>query len=149
MTVEVALALLEREGNWLVQLRDDIEGIVAPGCWGLFGGHLDPGETAAVALRRELQEEIDWPAPTLPFWFSHSNRERIAHFFLAPLPLPLSSLRLLEGQDMALASLDDLSSGQLWSERLQQFRPLAPSLQRAVMVLQHASRAARDASVSV
>ncbi|MFM7315162.1 MAG: NUDIX domain-containing protein, partial [Cyanobium sp.] len=45
MTVEVALAVLEQRGRWLIQLRDDIAGIVAPGCWGLFGGHLDPGET--------------------------------------------------------------------------------------------------------
>ena len=52
--VEVALAMLERDGCWLMQLRDDIPGIVAPGCWGLFGGHLDPGETAEQALQREL-----------------------------------------------------------------------------------------------
>ena len=31
MSVEVALAVLEREGRWLLQLRDDIEGIVHPG----------------------------------------------------------------------------------------------------------------------
>ena len=58
MSVEVALAVLEREGRWLLQLRDDIEGIVHPGTWGLFGGHLDSGETPELALRRELQEEI-------------------------------------------------------------------------------------------
>ena len=57
--LEVALAMLERDGRWLVQLRDDIPGIVSPGCWGLFGGHLDPGESPDQALRRELQEEIN------------------------------------------------------------------------------------------
>lgn len=30
MAVEVALAMLQREGRWLMQLRDDISGIVAP-----------------------------------------------------------------------------------------------------------------------
>ena len=54
MTVDVALAVLKGEGGWLLQLRDDIEGIAAPGTWGLFGGHLDPGESAEEALRREL-----------------------------------------------------------------------------------------------
>ena len=58
MTVEVALAMLQREGRWLMQLRDDFPGIVAPGCWGLFGGHLDAGESPEEALRRELLEEI-------------------------------------------------------------------------------------------
>lgn len=43
MAVEVALAMLLRDGRWLMQLRDEIPTIVAPGCWGLFGGHLDPG----------------------------------------------------------------------------------------------------------
>ena len=30
---------------------DDLDGIVAPGCWGLFGGHLDPGEQPEQALK--------------------------------------------------------------------------------------------------
>ena len=62
MALEVALAMLHRDGRWLMQLRDEIPTIVAPGCWGLFGGHLDPGETPEQALRRELLEEISWQA---------------------------------------------------------------------------------------
>ena len=132
MTVAVALAMLERQGQWLLQLRDDIPGIAAPGCWGLFGGHLDPGESPEQALRRELLEEIDWVAADLPFWFTHSNPQRIAHFFRAPLTLPLQELRLLEGQDMVLASEKELGSGQIWSPSLGEFRPLAPSLRCAI-----------------
>ena len=132
MTVAVALAMLERQGHWLLQLRDDIPGIAAPGCWGLFGGHLDPGESPEQALRRELLEEIAWPAGVLSFWFRDSNPQRIAHFFRAPLTVPLQALQLLEGQDMVLASLEALSSGRIWSPRLGQLRPLAPSLQCAV-----------------
>jgi 8-oxo-dGTP diphosphatase len=60
MAVEVALAMLQRDGRWLMQLRDELPSIVAPGCWGLFGGHLDPGETPEQAMRRELLEEISW-----------------------------------------------------------------------------------------
>ncbi|MEB3321001.1 MAG: NUDIX hydrolase [Cyanobium sp.] len=128
MAVEVALAMLEREGRWLMQLRDDIPGIVAPGCWGLFGGHLDPGETPEQALRRELLEEIGWQPSRLRFWLHHRNQRRLAHVFHVDLSLPLERLRLLEGQDMALVSEAELLSGSIWSARLNGPRPLADGL---------------------
>lgn len=128
MTVEVALAMLQREGRWLMQLRDDIPGIVAPGCWGLFGGHLDAGESPEEALRRELLEEIGWQPTTVRFWLHHRNERRLAHVFLARLTVPLDQLQLQEGQDMALVSAGDLLSGSLWSPRLRSFRPLAGGL---------------------
>jgi len=37
MAVEVDLAMLQRDGRWLMQLRDEIPTIVAPGCLRLFG----------------------------------------------------------------------------------------------------------------
>ncbi|EDY37222.1 nudix family protein [Cyanobium sp. PCC 7001] len=128
-SVEVALAVLERQGRWLLQLRDDVPGIVAPGAWGLFGGHLDPGESPQQAVRRELLEEIRWWPPTpLPLWFRHTNAQRVAHVFRSPLPLPLTELALQEGQDMVLASPEELRGGRLWSPRLLQHRSLAASL---------------------
>ena len=63
MKPAVALAMLEREGRWLLQLRDDIDSIIYPGHWGLFGGHLEMGETASEAMHRELQEEINCHPP--------------------------------------------------------------------------------------
>jgi 8-oxo-dGTP pyrophosphatase MutT (NUDIX family) len=132
MTVEVALALLHREGRWLMQLRDDLPGIVAPGCWGLFGGHLDAGETAEQALRRELLEEIGWRVGPLRHSGCHQNARRRAHLFLAELTVPLEALQLLEGQEMALVSLGALRSGRIWSPLLREHRPLAPGLGEAL-----------------
>jgi 8-oxo-dGTP diphosphatase len=132
MSVEVALALLEREGRWLLQLRDDMPGIVAPGRWGLFGGHLDPDETPEQALRRELREEIDWEAGPLRYAFRQERPERVLHYFHAPLPVPLESLRLLEGQDLALVALAEMEGGAVWSPKLGETRPLAASLQFAL-----------------
>ena len=127
--------MIECDGRWLLQLRDDIEGILYPGQWALFGGHLDPGETPEVALRRELEEEINWAGSDLAPWFELRDEQRIRHFFRGPLAVPFSSLTLLEGQDMVLAELDELLTGSIWSPKCDEKRSLAPSLKRAVQEL--------------
>jgi 8-oxo-dGTP diphosphatase len=132
MAVEVALAMLHRDGRWLMQLRDDIPTIVAPGCWGLFGGHLDPGETPEQALRRELLEEISWQPATVAPVMVHAIHRRKAHVFRAELTVPLEQLRLLEGQDMALVSPEELLAGSIWTSRLGGHRPLADGLQEVM-----------------
>lgn len=132
MAVAVALAMLQRGNRWLLQLRDDVEGIVAPGHWGLFGGHLEAGESAEEALRRELVEEISWRADELKEWFTHANSDRVAHFFRGPLTVEPDQLQLLEGQDLTLVTLQELLSGAVWSPRLGERRPLAPSLRLAL-----------------
>lgn len=136
MTLQIAVAVLEQEGNWLLQLRDDIPGIVFPGTWGLFGGHLDPGETPEEGVQRELLEEIGWQAEGLSPWFNHRDPHRVLHVFRGRLTAELAELRLSEGQDMTLASLQEMRSGGVWSRRLSETRPLAPSLQRALARLQ-------------
>jgi 8-oxo-dGTP diphosphatase len=128
MAVEVALAMLQREGRWLMQLRDEIPGIVAPGCWGLFGGHLEPGETPEQAVRRELLEEIGWQPRLLHYAMEQRLHRRTAHVFRAELSVPPEQLQLLEGQDMALVSSEELRSGTIWSTRLAGPRPLADGL---------------------
>ena len=134
MSVEVALAMLHRDGRWLMQLRDEIPDIVAPGCWGLFGGHLDPGETPEQALRRELLEEISWQPPAVELVMVHHIHRRTAHVFQAELSVPLEQLQLLEGQDLGLISPEELLSGSIWSAKLSSHRPLADGL---LEVMQH------------
>jgi 8-oxo-dGTP pyrophosphatase MutT (NUDIX family) len=63
-----SLLLVDQAGRYLMQLRDDIPGILYPGCWGLFGGGIEPGETAEVAMRRELEEEIGFVPDVAPLF---------------------------------------------------------------------------------
>jgi len=136
MSSAVALAMLKRDDCWLLQLRDDISTIIAPGQWGLFGGHLEPGETPAEAVQRELEEEIAWrPGPQLQPWFIDTRGNRTVHVFRGALLRPLQALRLQEGQDWRLASLAELRSGSIWSERLRENRPIAPGLEIVVQRL--------------
>ena len=134
MAVEVALAMLQREGRWLIQLRDESPTIVAPGCWGLFGGHLEAGETPEQALRRELLEEISWQPPDLELVMEHPIHRRTAHVFRGELSVPLEQLQLLEGQDLGLVSPEELLLGSIWSTKLSADRPLAAGL---LEVIQH------------
>ncbi|MBS1784940.1 MAG: (deoxy)nucleoside triphosphate pyrophosphohydrolase [Acidobacteria bacterium] len=64
--VAVALALLHRDGRWFLQRRS-LNSEHLPGLWEFPGGKVEPGESPAVALIRELREELSWtPGPVEP-----------------------------------------------------------------------------------
>jgi len=54
----VAAILVDRDGRFLLQLRDNIEGIFQPGVWSIVGGAIEIGESAYDAAVREIQEEV-------------------------------------------------------------------------------------------
>lgn len=56
----VAALLLHEDGRYIMQLRDEKDGIFYPGHWGCFGGAVEQGEDPAEALRRELREELEF-----------------------------------------------------------------------------------------
>jgi 8-oxo-dGTP pyrophosphatase MutT (NUDIX family) len=56
----VAAIIVLEDGRYVLQRRDDCEGIWYPGHWGCFGGAIDEGESAEQALRRELREELSF-----------------------------------------------------------------------------------------
>jgi 8-oxo-dGTP pyrophosphatase MutT (NUDIX family) len=56
----IAAAVLLCGGRYLLQLRDAKPTIILPDHWACFGGGIEPGENAAMALIRELIEELEF-----------------------------------------------------------------------------------------
>jgi 8-oxo-dGTP pyrophosphatase MutT (NUDIX family) len=52
-------AVIVNDGRVFVHRRG-YDRVLFPGCWDIPGGHVDPGESALDALRRELEEETGW-----------------------------------------------------------------------------------------
>jgi 8-oxo-dGTP diphosphatase len=123
--VAVALAVLRQNGRYLMQLRDDKPTILYPGHWGLFGGHLEPGEAADVGVRRELLEEIGYCPENLVLVGEHNNMGVTRYVFCGSLAVPLDQLVQTEGMDKALVTLEEVQLGDRYSAVVQETRPLA------------------------
>ena len=132
--VEVAIAILHQNDQFLMQLRDNVPGIVYPGHWGFFGGHLDPGESAEEAMWRELAEEIEYIPPDLtPFRTYRGDPRVIRHVYVAPLVVDVEELRLNEGWDLGLLSLEDVQRGDRFSAKANQVCPLGKPHQQILL----------------
>ncbi len=110
---EVAVGLIVAgDGRLLLQLRDDRPGLPGAGMWGLFGGHLEPGEPPARAFLREIDEELGWrPQHFEPYITREVDRDDwrvISHVFAAHLDAPLDHLTLGEGRALQLFPPDAL-----------------------------------------
>ena len=109
--------IVSETGRYLMKRRDNVDWIIFPGHWTLFGGGVEPGETAEEAVRRELQEEIAYEAGELEFF----TEIRLIHPFPVPLVEQVSvfvahiheaevpRLRLQEGAEMRLFRPEELS----------------------------------------
>ncbi|MGB0683112.1 MAG: NUDIX domain-containing protein [Magnetovibrionaceae bacterium] len=113
---DVAGLLVTSDGRYLMQLRDDNPALRVPGHWGLFGGGVEPGESAWEAIRRELDEELRFRDPE-PRWFTENAfvlpqfgvASTLKTFFEVPVTeSQIGYFVLGEGQDMALFTLAEL-----------------------------------------
>jgi len=99
---EVAVGvLIDPEGRFLLTTRPP--GKAYAGCWEFPGGKLEPGESVAEALRRELQEEIGVTVGAVQYW-----REQLVDYPHALVRLHFckvfewsGSLHMHEGQQCA------------------------------------------------
>lgn len=121
---EVSLAILYQDGKCLMQLRDNKPGIVHPGIWGLFGGHLEAGENPREALKRELVEEIGYQVTSLSEFATYGDENVIRYVFSSPLTVELHQLTLNEGWDMGLVTPEEIRAGKCYSENAGMVRSL-------------------------
>ena len=103
----VVAAVIEQDDAFLVTRRQ--AGVHLAGLWEFPGGKIDPSESHADALRREMREELDTDVEVgeLVFYTTHDYPDRkIALFFyrcaLKGTPTPLL------GQEMRWAARADL-----------------------------------------
>jgi 8-oxo-dGTP diphosphatase len=96
----VSAILINSRGQVLLQQRDDNPAIRYPGHWSLFGGTIEDGESAVIAVAREVQEEIDFDMKNFGLFreFVQNNKREFA--FVGELSAELNELTLSEGQGM-------------------------------------------------
>lgn len=115
-----AVILYTEEGEYVVQLRDDLPGIFFPGHYGLFGGALENNESYLDCARREVLEEtgLDLGHRLVPFMslpldfgpFGHGTVGR--EFFTAEISkIECESINLTEGQAFRVLTASQLFNG--------------------------------------
>ncbi len=97
------------DGRVLLQMRDDVPHIAAPGKWGLFGGGIEDGETPHVAVVRELEEETGLVHPAdsfTPIYASLTGEPNwgLLYIFHLKADLDARDVVMLEGGGFALAT---------------------------------------------
>lgn len=107
-------------GQILLQLRDDRPDLLYPNCWTTLGGGVEEGESFDEAIRRELLEEIELELPVKLWRVDESDIEIHGHLFhvanaiyAARIDLPVSEIKLNEGQRLGYFGLDDLPNIQI------------------------------------
>ena len=129
----MALAILPWEGGFLMQLRDNSPTIRTPWHWGLFGGHLEPGEEPQAAVLRELLEEIAYKAASAELFGTFWDVDVVRHIFEVPLVIPPTQLVLSEGRDMQVLTLDQIREGFAFSPVEGLIRPIVPGIRTALI----------------
>jgi ADP-ribose pyrophosphatase YjhB (NUDIX family) len=104
--------LVDREGRFLLQHRDDKPDIANPGRWGSFGGMIEPYETPEEGFLREIEEELSWRPTTFGLVSAVSYKPdhhwQLIYVYDAVVDVPRDRLELHEGQGMGFFAPDAL-----------------------------------------
>ena len=105
----VVAAVIEEHDACLVTRRQD--GVHLAGMWEFPGGKIDPSETHAAALQREIREELDTEVDVqeLVFQVSHAYPDRVVSLYFYRCVLRGTPQPLL-GQEMRWVARSELPS---------------------------------------
>ncbi|MEM9196804.1 MAG: NUDIX domain-containing protein [Pseudomonadota bacterium] len=104
----VAALIEDQHGRILMQLRDDIPTIAAPGLWCFPGGGVEPGEALESAMRRELAEETGLslgPGVLRPFHRVVTVEHRRTRLYVFRTAMSIAPERLVIGEGAGMALL--------------------------------------------
>jgi ADP-ribose pyrophosphatase YjhB (NUDIX family) len=131
---EVAIAIIYNDQQqFLMQLRDNKPNILYPGVWGLFGGHLEAGESPEIGLVRELAEEINYVPVDIEFFAIYADEIAKRYVFSGRLAVDLSELTLNEGWDFGLITMADVRAGSAYSDKAGMVRSLGQRHQKILL----------------
>ena len=107
--IVVVAAVVEENDSFLVTRRPD--GVHLAGLWEFPGGKIDPDESHADALRREMREELDTDVDVLDLMLhtTHVYPERAVALFFYNCVLQQTPRPLL-GQEMRWVAREELPS---------------------------------------
>lgn len=104
--LEIAIAVIEQDDTFLLQLRDDDPLIGAAGKIGCFGGKVEVGETPKVTLLREIpeettlkvsEEEVEY-ITTVPIISDYKQRTSKVHAHIFRIAAGPEKIEALEGK---------------------------------------------------
>ncbi|NIO20705.1 MAG: NUDIX domain-containing protein [Candidatus Aenigmarchaeota archaeon] len=110
--IQSSHAILIKDDEYVLQLRDDKLSIAAPGQWSLFGGIKRKDETPLSAVQREIKEELSIePSDFQYLWFkdyySSFEKEIIrTYFFSSDVSSEWPGHKLMEGQAVGIYHIE-------------------------------------------
>ncbi|HEV8052885.1 MAG TPA: NUDIX domain-containing protein [Parachlamydiaceae bacterium] len=103
----VGIILIHKD-KFLLQHRDDKQGIPNPNKWGLVGGGVDEGETPEEAIKRECSEEIGVIPRNITYIGKTTDNK--SRFYAYLEDDEVDALRLGEGQEIRFFAPEEVLS---------------------------------------
>ena len=109
-----AVALLNKQGEALLQHRDEKPGLRASGQWVFPGGHIEPGESLEEGAKREFLEETGYVCSGLK-WLLSIDDVFYPEFPSYPLHIfqadydGVQQVKCMEGQELRFVGMPEAS----------------------------------------